>query len=230
MAGSSEPLERCEQLIRLIAHDLRNPLTAVKLNGQLIEQAAARDGQEKQRRWASAIVDSARRMDEMLQSLVEAECVRSGKIALPRESVALNQLLPDLLIEQGAVIDAPRIRLRLPAEPAVVVGDRSRLGQALAFLLRLAAQEVDAAAEILVEVEARAGDIRCVIRASRSPRATPWAMAELPAAPAGQAIPLHVARTVIACHRGSLRICDPDGSTLEYEVVLPREGSSAGRT
>src|SRR5664279_604207 len=67
------------QVIRLISHDLRNPLTAVQLNAQLIERGASRDGREKDQRWASLIVSATRRLDTMLQQLAEAEHIRSGR-------------------------------------------------------------------------------------------------------------------------------------------------------
>ena len=67
-----------EPVIRLVSHDLRNPLTAVQLNAQLIERAAVREGREKEARWAGLIAAAARRMDGMIVQLVEAERLRSG--------------------------------------------------------------------------------------------------------------------------------------------------------
>jgi signal transduction histidine kinase len=85
-----------DAFIRLIAHDLRSPLTAMQLNAQLIERAASQDARAKEQRWATLIASAARRMDRMIQLLVDAERIRSGRIELGRERIVFAAWLVGL--------------------------------------------------------------------------------------------------------------------------------------
>lgn len=217
MAAAAHPSTHLDELVRLIAHDLRNPLTAVQLNGQLLEQAAAQAGLEKQRRWAGLVVDGARRMDDLLGKLVESERLRSGQMALARETVVLTRLVPDVVLSLGE--RAAPARVLSPPEPLAVPGDRNRIGQALAVLARLAAQEADPDAEITIEVAARDGMVACSIRAPRPRRAADGE--DPPASPGPRGILEHFARSVVECHGGTLRLQRADDAGLSYEMELP---------
>jgi K+-sensing histidine kinase KdpD len=225
--------EACAVVVRLLAHDLRNPLTAVQLNAQLIERAAAEAAREKEQRWAALIAGAARRLDGLIQQLVEAERVRMGQLQLSREPLAWSQLWRETLAEKTADLDPCRVSLALPDERVTVSGDRDRLGRAIRGLVRLAMQEADAAATVSVKVEAKEGMVRSSIQAPRSPAvhasSTLATGASAPHAPAS-GITLHFARTVFECHGGSLRAKDGDSHTVGFELVLPTGGATSDRT
>ncbi len=220
MASAADPRERYEEVVRLIAHDLRNPLSAVQLTGQLIEQASALAGHEKQRRWARVVVEAARRMDDMVGKLVEAERIRSGALPLLRQTVALTGVLPDVVA--GLAPEGAKARVVLPAEAVYCSGDRARIGQALAVLLRLAGQEVDPGREVVVEVWARGDRVGCAIRAPRALRPSDGNRPDGASVGAigGRNILEHFARTVVECHDGTMRTEAAD-EAFGYEVTFP---------
>lgn len=213
--------ERFEKVIRLLAHDLRNPLSIVRLNAQLLERSAASAGQGKQQRLASTIVMAAGRMDEMLQQLVDAERIRSGKIPLVLEPVGFDQLLAEFVSQQNLGREVPRARLMAGKKQAIVLVDRARLGQALTHLLGLLAAEATARASVVSveihdgadgDVVDREGLVTCCMGAPR--QANDGGDADTPGCQPGQAsqeasneakdgLPLHLARTVIDCHGGT---------------------------
>jgi K+-sensing histidine kinase KdpD len=218
-----------EPVIRLVSHDLRNPLTAVQLNAQLIERAAVREGREKEARWAGLIAAAARRMDGMIEQLVEAERLRSGHMQLALQPVALDQLLRGMLAETNADLDPRRVHLTLPEKPVVVSAERERLGRAIRGLLVLAVQEADGAAAAEVELGAKDADVCCSIHASRpadaravSANATSASTQPDP----GQGIALHFARTLIECHGGRLRTTHGDPRTIGFEILLPAQSAA----
>lgn len=218
--------ERYGQVIRLISHDLRNPLTAVQLNAQLIEREASRDGREKDQRWASLIVSAARRLDTMLQQLAEAERIRSGRTKLALTPLVFNLFLSELLAGTVPDLEATRIQVTLPQASLAVSADRVRLGQALSNLLRLALQQTATAAAVMIEVVGNDQDVSCVIRVPHVPEATVEGGRPgegTTAARAGQCdgIALHVARTLIECQGGTLRITNSADAALVFEIALP---------
>jgi K+-sensing histidine kinase KdpD len=214
-------------VMRLLAHDLRNPLGAVQLNAQLIERAAAAAGRDQEQRWAALITGAARRMDGMLRHLVEAERLRLGQLELRRDVLAIGEVWRELL-DQGEV-DPLRVRLALPEERIVVSADRERLGRAIAGVLGWTLQETDGV--VTVEVEAGMGEVRSALRA---PRPSSGVAAGAPSG--GQthspppAIALYFARAVFECHGGAVRTRSEDGRTVELELILPTGAATSART
>lgn len=216
--------EIVESVIRVIAHDLKNPLAAVRLNAQLIEREAAQAGHAKEARWAALIVAAARRMDTMLGQLVEAERLRAGRIKLALAPLVVGELLREVMAEAGATFAPDRVRLTLPDQPVVVSADRVRLGRALGSLLGLVMREAAGDAWTSVEVEARDGEVRCSIRAPRFSGEDPsgaTSAGEAPPVEPGGGLVLHVARTVIECHGGSLRAAADGPLAIGFDLRLP---------
>jgi signal transduction histidine kinase len=221
--------ERDSQLIRAIVHDLRNPLTAVKLNAQLIEQAALRDGREKEQRWASLIVSATHRLDGLLQQLSDSERIRSGRIQLQKQPLTFNQLLNEQLAGESLDLDNDPINLVLPKEPLVVLADRARLGQALRNLLSLALQEASPASTVKVHVCNNDGKVTCTILVPKPPETStnqplvPEARSPMVADLDGyrNGLTLYVARTLIESHGGQLITADDGGCALAFQIIFP---------
>jgi signal transduction histidine kinase len=211
--------EAAALVMRLLAHDLRNPLTAVQLNSQLIERAAAEAGREKEQRWATLIAGAARRMDGLIQQLVEGERLRIGQLQLRREQILWDQLWRDSLARGAADFDASRIHLALPEARVSVLGDRERLGRAIRGLLGLAIQQADSGAMVAVEVEAKDGEARGSIHVS-SPFGASAALSAI-AGVSSPGIALYFARTVFECHGGSVRVASDEVQAPGFELILP---------
>jgi signal transduction histidine kinase len=64
-----------DQLFAIIAHDLRNPLSAVQASARLILHKPA---SEEVPRWAARIAENVSRVDHMVQDLLDAMRVQSG--------------------------------------------------------------------------------------------------------------------------------------------------------
>jgi K+-sensing histidine kinase KdpD len=207
--------EACAAVIRLLSHDLRNPLTAVQLNAQLIERAAAGAGREQEQRWAALITGAARRMDTMIQQLVEAERLRMGQVKLAPLPIVLAEMLHEVQALSSAACAPHPIRLALPETPVTISVDRPRLGRALTNLLRLTAQVADDTAEVTVQAAAREGGVACTIHAPR-----PAALGARPA-DADLGIAFHTARILIECHGGSLRALTDAPEPVGFALVLP---------
>jgi signal transduction histidine kinase len=218
-------------VMRLLAHDVRNPLTAVQLNAQLIERAAAEAGREKERRWATLIAGAARRMDGLIQQLVEAERLRSGEIELRRDEVVWDQLWRDLLADGGVELDSARIRLTLAEDRVLVSGDRGRLTRAIRGLLGLAIQQADSGAVVAVEVGAEDGVASASIRApcSSDEAAGSRSAHGGPSPQPASGIALHFARTVFERHGGSVRGESGEGQSAGFELILPTGPATSGR-
>jgi two-component system, NtrC family, sensor histidine kinase KinB len=110
-------LERMrEEFVATVSHDLRSPLTAVQGNSQLISRAA--DQPARVRALAEAVTESTRRMNAMIQDLVDSTRLESGQISLDRVPVDVGSTISELVRRSAGTLDEERLRLEVgPALP-----------------------------------------------------------------------------------------------------------------
>jgi PAS domain S-box-containing protein len=138
-----------DELLRAVSHDLRTPLTLVLLHAQLLRQqqpGAADLGS------ADQILVAARRIDGMIEELVESSRLQAGQLDLELRPVMCHTVLAEALARAAAFVDPGRVRLEVaPDVPAVEV-DPDRLARAVVNLLRSAEGYSDEGATIRVRV------------------------------------------------------------------------------
>lgn len=138
-----------EEVIRLISHDLRSPLTLILARAQMMERVA--DKPDAVRKNAMGIVLSARYMNIMISDLSDSFRIQSGKITLKRQVFDLAKFMSDC-VERW--LDAPETtRLKLDIEPNLppVYADPVRLERILTNLTTNAFKYSTGDSEVLVE-------------------------------------------------------------------------------
>ncbi len=125
-----------EDILSTVSHDLRTPLTVILGQAQLLIRSI-RKGQLGgfEERSAEAIVSGARRMNSMIQDLVDSARMESGQLRLHRDALDLGPLLRTLLEQLDGVLEVDRIRVEAPAELPPVLADGDRLERILTNLL-----------------------------------------------------------------------------------------------
>jgi len=207
-----------DAFIRLIAHDLRTPLTALQLNAQLIERTAIADGRDKDVRWSRLIASSARKMEHMIQLLVDAERLRAGRIELARERIAFAGWLEDWLAGAAPRGGLPRLKVVATDRSVVVLADARRLQQALLALVEVAVRSFDEEAPISIEVGRTAAGLSCSFLGPRLEMAAADKLSQLTA---GHDIEMHYVKAVLEAHGGSLSFVGSDAVAMGFEVTLP---------
>ncbi|MHB1161859.1 MAG: sensor histidine kinase [Chloroflexota bacterium] len=125
-----------EDLVRMVGHDLRNPLTSVQGQAQMLQKLLERGGQDgPMRRSAKAILVGAKRMNAMIQDLVDLARVESRQLAVHRTRVGLPTFVRDLLQRMGDGLDTGRVRVEMAEGLPEVWADADRLERVLTNLL-----------------------------------------------------------------------------------------------
>ncbi|HTV96667.1 MAG TPA: ATP-binding protein [Steroidobacteraceae bacterium] len=106
------------------AHELRSPLTAVRLELQLLDRAPDEAARQEARASLGAAVERAIHLVEQLLTLARSEPREGAQTLAP---VALEQAAAEGVADAHAVALARHIDLALEAEPAQVQGDRDAL-------------------------------------------------------------------------------------------------------
>jgi signal transduction histidine kinase len=126
-------VEETEEYTHVISHDLRAPLAIILGNAQLIERAP--DKIELVRRSAGSIATSSRRMNAMIQDLVDSARLESGQLRLNPESLDLGRFVLDLTERMAGVVGMDRCQARVAEDLPRVHVDPGQLERILANLL-----------------------------------------------------------------------------------------------
>ncbi len=126
---------RREEIIHIVAHDIRTPLTVVLGRAHLIKQEAEAGRTDMIISNAEAITTSARRMNAMIADLVDTARLEAGQLRIERQPVELRSFVSDLFERVARVMDVRRIKVEIPADLPPVSADPDRLERILMNLL-----------------------------------------------------------------------------------------------
>jgi signal transduction histidine kinase len=226
--GERREVERLQrEFLAMATHELRNPLTGIKGNAQLMRRRAAYN-----ERAVDAIVAQADRLERLVDDLLLASQIEADRLDLMLEET-------DLVAEARAAADAlgvaeASIRVKEPSEPIVVPADRRRLGQVFANLLANAVKYSHDGGEIVVRIGRKEDEARVAIvdrGVGIPPEALPHLFDRFYRAPgaAGQAsglgLGLYISRRIVEAHGGRIEVESELGRGSTFTVVLPlRDG------
>jgi PAS domain S-box-containing protein len=137
--------------VAMASHDLASPLRALRARAKML-QYQEHDDAIHVAAHAAAILQQTERLERIITDLRELSLLPGATLILHRDLVDLVTLAADAVGQAGLLTTAPSIRLDVPAEPVVVVGDQDRLGQVLDTLLDNAVSYSPDGGEIVVQV------------------------------------------------------------------------------
>lgn len=130
-----------DELVAIIAHELRNPLSPIKVAVQVLKRTSV--AEHAATRTSLEIIDrQATNMAAMIDGLMDATAMRTGKIVLAPSLVNLQDVAARSLeaVQEALSQRKHRLSVSLPPEPVTVTADGLRLTQALTNLLGNAAK------------------------------------------------------------------------------------------
>jgi signal transduction histidine kinase len=156
--------QRQEDFLRIVSHDLRNPLTIIQGHIQLLSSRLAYAGVNgDMRSGVEAIQRSVKRMNAMIQDLVDATRLESGQFPLELHAVDLRDYLQNLLSRTEMLIDYARITLEIPSDLPPVSADYNRLERIFINLLSNALKYSTPGTPVLVRARREGGMVRIAV-------------------------------------------------------------------
>jgi PAS domain S-box-containing protein len=151
-AAACQAIESRDRVLRIVAHDLRNPL------GNILMQAALLEGHDTR---AGAIVRSCRRMNRIIQDLLDVTTMEEGRLAFEPRAVSVREALASALEGEQMLASAASLELELEADRDLpeVWADRDRLLQILENLIGNALKFTPAGGNIKVGAAPKAGEV-----------------------------------------------------------------------
>jgi signal transduction histidine kinase len=231
-----EAVRRRDSFLVQLAHELRNPIGTIRNATHILEQGGLRGDMGAHER--TVIGRQTSHLARLIDDLLDASRVTSGKIHLQRQSVDLSHVVQRVLREHDTALQAQQQRLMFdPARgPLSVEGDPRRLEQVVANLLRNAVAYTPAGGEVRVSL-AREDDMAVLrvadngigIEPDRLPHVFDL-LAEREHLPdrteGGLGIGLPLVRALVEMHGGQVEAhSEGTGRGSEFVVHLPLCGS-----
>ncbi|HET9855537.1 MAG TPA: HAMP domain-containing sensor histidine kinase [Methylomirabilota bacterium] len=138
MADRLSEVERLkEEFFSHVSHDLRNPLAAIRLSAEALQERARTAGDPKGARFAYLIDSSAARMMAMINQILDFTRLRARSVPLDHKPTDLLHVVTRAMDELRPLSEEKLIRVNLAAEghAFTVLGDEGSLVRVVVNLL-----------------------------------------------------------------------------------------------
>lgn len=137
-----------------MSYELRTPLTSIGGFAELLETGLGGDLTGDGKEYVGAILSSAQRLGEQIESLLDLSQSEAGLLPLAKEEIELMPFATGLVAEREARIDEAGLTLDLRGNKSVgrISGDKRRLARAIGHLIDNAIVATPAGGRILVDV------------------------------------------------------------------------------
>jgi signal transduction histidine kinase len=235
LQGHDEALVRAERLREgmtgLLLHDLRHPLSVIRARSDLLTKLGA-PSPEQLARSVVAIRAEARRLDEMLLSLVDVARIEAGQLQLTKSDLDVRALVNGVAETYRALAQAQEkaiaVGVDVPAG-ALVSAERDKLVRVLSNLVGNALNYSDRGGHVELRVRATTGGIEFAV-SDDGPGVSPAARERLfqrfgqaagdPQRP-GTDLGLYFCRLVVEAHGGTIDVDNRPVRGVTFRFNLP---------
>jgi PAS domain S-box-containing protein len=217
-----------DEVLSIVAHDLRTPLSVISLHAALLKPAPS-SADRRSRRPAEAIELAAKRMNRIIQDLLDVSRLEAGRLSLERERVEPNELLAEVIAAHRAAAEAKGVELacvtvdNLPA----VWADGDRIAQVLENLVANALK-FTSAGRITLSADAATGVVRfnvtdtgIGIPPEHVPHVFDWFWQAKRATRIGAGLGLAIVKGLVEAHGGAVSVTSTVGLGSTFSFTVP---------
>lgn len=130
-----EAEERKNQLISMVTHDLRNPLTAIGLNLEVVDNLEKENISPVVAAKVKSSLRMVKRLNSLINDILDMEKLRAGKLAISPSIIDARAKIDECVKELESVAAKASIALDNKAQGLMVVADGERITQVLVNLI-----------------------------------------------------------------------------------------------
>lgn len=222
-----------EQLLSLVSHEIKNPLTSIEGFANFAEDAVKNNDRELALESLQIVRAEAGRILRFAEDLLDASCLRAGEFSITPGQVDLPSIV-SRVADQYSAMYGYKIDVCVMSPFPVIAGDSCRLTQVIENLVSNAVKYCGDDEPIRVALEADADFVRMMI-SNGGMKIPPEKLAILfrpfsrldngngnGNVPKGTGLGLFIARQIVEAHGGNIVVTseEPEGTT--FTVALPR--------
>ncbi len=225
-----------EEVLAVVAHDLRNPLAAIVMHASALK----RRGPEPERRNdrpRESILRAANRIDHLIRDLLDVSLIEAGYLGIEHTRIPARQLLLDSVEAQRPLASAASLalQLELAGDLPDVWGDQHRLYQVLENLVGNAIKFTPEGGRITVgaarrehEVEFWVADTGCGISPDGLPHVFDRFWQARKGARQGAGLGLPITHGIVEAHGGRIWVESTLGRGTVFFFTIPEAPTAEG--
>ena len=223
-----------EELLAIVAHDLRTPLGVISLSSNALQEAvpAGPDGEEV-RALAALAERAAAQMGRLIRDLLDVSSIEAGRLRFEFHDHA-----PAVLLDEAADLLAPlaaqkeiSVEKHVAAEISIVRCDRDRIQQVLSNLIGNAIKFTPENGKIWLRARSTSDEVTFIvidngpgISAEAIPRIFDRHWTGRGKAGADTGLGLYIAKGIVEAHEGRIAVTIAPGGGTEFSFTLPLSG------
>jgi len=211
-----------------VAHDLRNPLSALMMSAALV--TSGRVSEDRMQRTMGLVRRQVSRLDRMVGDLLDATRIEAGRFELSLEERDVRELVTSVVELYEAGGTSRELRTVLPEQPLRLLCDAARVEQVLHNLVSNALKYSPESSAVEVQVRREGDEVwLCVVDQGIGISAEELGSLFMPFQRTGRArekapgvgIGLSVARRIVEAHGGHIEVESQPGLGSTFRVRLP---------
>ncbi|RLU08153.1 histidine kinase [Pseudomonas prosekii] len=222
-----------DDLVAVVSHDLRNPMTVISMLCGMMQKAFSSDGQHTSRRIATAIdtmQQATSRMNTLLEDLLDTSKIDAGRYTITPQPLAVAEMFEEANALLSPLALDKDIEISFHAEPQLKINaDPERLFQVLSNLVGNAIKFTPRSGKIGVVAMASGDEIVFSVRDTGEgipPEQLPyvfdryWTVKE--GNPSGTGLGLYITQGIVEAHGGRIEAQSEVGRGTEFRFTVPK--------
>lgn len=217
-----------DEVMAIVAHDLRNPLGAITMTATLLEEEA---DPSRSRERAATIANVAMRMEYLIKTMLDLATMEAGRFALMQTTTPVDELLAETAQLFRPLAKAKKVTLDSHAPPGLMVhADRERVLQVLSNLIGNALRFTPPGGHVKLTVKEQRDEARFAvadtgpgISGDKLPHVFERFWSDLTPGVKSTGLGLFIAKEIVSAHGGRIWVESSPGHGACFMFTLPLE-------
>ncbi len=223
------------KILSTVTHELKSPLTVIFGYTERLLGNIANVGHlnEKQQRYVTIIADCSRKLDVMIDDLLDISAIEAGKLEITLIDLELREEIEEIVQTMQTHLEEKQlsVELNIPSSLRPVYADQDRFAQVIKNLLSNACKYSHAGAVVAVSAIEAAGFIQIDVsdtgigipESSQSKLFTKFLRGDNTASrtESGAGLGLFIAKQLIEAQGGEIWACSEEGVGSTFSITLP---------
>lgn len=222
-----------DEVLGIVAHDLRSPLNSISLWTQVVERQLQKMGtedlQSRSQEALGSIFSACRRMSRLIQDLLDVARLEAGRLALNVSPQTPASILREAIDSAGPEAVGYQLHMEAPEVAPAVLADRDRILQVFSNLLGNALKFTPVGGEIRVGARVEGEQVLFYV-GDTGPGIPPESLAHIfdrfwqanRTDRRGAGLGLSIAKGIVEAHGGRLQVESEPGRGSTFSFTVPQ--------